>query len=126
MTTQQKRYYYTDPLVAAWMAKHFGMRFYCDALEPFEYEGANDLLQEMGEGEKAYIHSDSLHLLEPKDGDFIEIKDSDYQRGSFITSVQHSHSNALGLPADHAYRKKDYRVIQRDGKPFFWPEISND
>jgi hypothetical protein len=100
------RHFYTDPLAVAWMAKHFGMEF-----DPTFDERVHPIAKE------------SLHLLEPKDGDYLEIKDSDDRGGAYITSVWHGHSAALGLPMDHAYRGKDFRIIQRDSKAFHWPEV---
>lgn len=97
------RYFYTNPLAAAWMAKHFGMRFFCDKFEPFEYEGTDDILQDMGEDDKACIHPDSLHLLEPMVGDLVFNGGRGYYIKQGTCLLRH-------------------KVIQRDGKPFFWPE----
>lgn len=92
MTAMTKRYFYTDPLAAAWMAKNFGMIF------QFQGECASDsftaqngyraeisirhipvrgglgdspayLRIDFGDWvipEKHYIQPDSLHLLEPQ------------------------------------------------------------
>lgn len=106
MNSTNTRYFYTDPLAAAWMAKHFGMRFYCDTFEPFEYEGANDILQDMGEDEKACVHPDSLHLLEPQVGDLM--------RGSNNTAAMYFTGEVEPKPTAH--------IVQRNGKPFHWPE----
>ena len=71
-----RRYFYTDPLAAAWMAKHFGMEF-----DWFSDQGngpvaqtpesiAHDILYP-GTGGRYYIHPDSLHLLEPQARDTV-------------------------------------------------------
>jgi hypothetical protein len=85
------RAYYIDPLAAAWMAKHFGMIFvhhYAGWLPtPFLNDGRpggaylpewfNRGLRDYpdhgkdtrGNQIKFYIHPDSMHLLEPQEGD---------------------------------------------------------
>jgi hypothetical protein len=74
-TSPSFRCFYTDPLAAAWMAKHFGMRLLYpndnDVLKGELYYG---LLKD-AEGEpdvfsRLYVHSDSLRLLEPQVGDY--------------------------------------------------------
>ncbi|MFO0906837.1 MAG: hypothetical protein U0835_00455 [Isosphaeraceae bacterium] len=125
-TAIDKRYFYTDPLAAAWMGKHFGMVFFTPEDDDYQEEvygwesvaGAFDF----DGAERVYVHPDSVLLLEPQDGDWLEIKDADYHLGSCLTSVWHGHSKALGLPQDHQYRGKEFRIIQRDGKAFMWPE----
>lgn len=73
------KYYYDDPLAAAWMAKHHGMRFviewpkqhkrdpeevfFSDGV-PFTRGGSNMVLFHL------HLHPDSLPLLEPQEGDF--------------------------------------------------------
>lgn len=97
-----KRYFYTDPLAAAWMAKHFGMVF---RENPPQDDGwvspPNDVR------ERYIICPDSLHLLEPQDKDI-------YINTARSPEIWHS---ATGL----SWHKR-YKIIQRDGKPFFWPE----
>ncbi len=70
------RYYYDCPLKAAWMHKHFGMRF--DVYEPvFEIDGFSFAYidradgYEFSEGQFIYIHPESLRLLEPQVGDLV-------------------------------------------------------
>jgi hypothetical protein len=64
-TNSGTRYFYTDPLAAAWMAKHFGMRF------RNMNNGAEITIQHIiqhattGNVCNICIHPDSLHLLEP-------------------------------------------------------------
>lgn len=111
-----KRYYYTDPLAAAWMAKHFGMRFY-EGLEPFE-DGEPFEIEQYGILKEAarqawnecysknpyvYIHPDSLHLLEPNKATDHIIHDENEQ-GEILRS----------------------RIIQRNGLAFMWPESEDE
>jgi hypothetical protein len=72
-----KRAFYTDPLAAAWMEKHFRMRYSVEGLPHATLTALSirALWASLLEGEDAtvpdryYIHPDSLHLLEPKKGD---------------------------------------------------------
>lgn len=66
------KYFHTDPLVAAWMAKHFGMKFLIrTGLKykacPIEVDSTirgmlHDAIDYIEW--KYYIHPDSLHLLD--------------------------------------------------------------
>jgi hypothetical protein len=62
-----QRFFYTDPLAAAWMAKHFGMDF----VAKWRARGrTNAVLRIAGSADRLFeIHPDSLHLLEPQVGD---------------------------------------------------------
>ena len=53
-----------------------------------------------------YIHPDSLPVLGPREGDLLQWGDAEF---------------ALATPRDVGQADPD-RIIQRDGKPFFWPE----
>jgi hypothetical protein len=80
----EKRYFYRDPLAAAWMAKHFGMKFTdAEGERIFARMGRNLYRKERRPAEtgrfyevavfvdKVYIHPDSLPLLEPQENDVI-------------------------------------------------------
>lgn len=74
MTKSDMKYFYTDPLAAAWMAKHFWMAFITrDAWELFQLEERwrykTSLALFQG---KFYIHPDSVKLLEPQPEDCVE------------------------------------------------------
>ncbi len=108
------RYYYSDPLAAAWMAKHFGMRFKHDLFE--QEECANTLtalLKSVGMGDismhaKHYIVTESLHLLDPVLLDLI--KDDD----------------GIGILENDKFKPpKSIKIIQRNGIPFHWPEVES-
>jgi hypothetical protein len=64
------RHFYTDPLAAAWMAKHFGIEFRYWRWNDlsFQFTPVNARAVEL-DSSKLYIHPDSLHLLEPQVGD---------------------------------------------------------
>jgi hypothetical protein len=123
MTT---RYYYADPLAAAWMQKKFGMRFVRDFLAP---DNSGDT-KEIGfdgpvtcifEGQKYYIHPDSLPLLEPCEGDLVEHYDFSgcYKDPYFFKTETFKN---FGIDVTEYFRNNSGKIIQRDGKPFFWPE----
>ena len=110
------RYFYTDPLAAAWMAKNFGMR-----LRPDCY-GERPLL--LGEdvtrfehprfGGKFYIHTDSLPVLEPMIGD----KDAD----GLVYRMCGYHDKLSWVDRYDNFCHEESRTSIREGKPFMWPE----
>jgi hypothetical protein len=131
------KYYYTDPLAAAWMAKHFGMRFCAHDGEHIEIK--QDGFRGTCEGEEwdrwlrsersspyeykklAYIHPDSLHLLEPKVGDLVELS-FDTQRGVVSTHQRYTEEQAKEhIAGVHSWKR--YKSIQRNGLAFMWPEV---
>lgn len=117
------KYFYNDPLAAAWMAKHFGMRFnfICED-EGILYRPTNsDFIDSVcGIWERiAYIHPDSLHLLEPHMGDYI-IEHAQTHDVFLIDDAGYGKSCTL-LEAQ-AWIKEGDRIIQRNGMAFMWPE----
>lgn len=67
----EKRYYYSDPLTAAWVKKNFGIAFnregypdkYKEDFSDWHGCGLSEVMHKDGFG-KFYIHADSLHLLD--------------------------------------------------------------
>lgn len=139
-----KKLYYTDPLAAAYMAREFGVEFipnvrgYSHAVIDLTLRGDNNEIvawlmvdgeldgwnRRIGEalkpGEKIYIHPDSYDIFEPKVGDLYT--DSNLLPsglyGSVVTETDY---------ATHAFKEDfDGRIIQRDNKPFFWPEVDDE
>lgn len=111
------RYFYTDPLAAAWMAKHFRVNFrngdhemlvlaVSDGEVTWFVRHSNPPLRYIEE--EYYIHPDSLHLLNPQVEDII-FNDTSLMGCSQVGICKGSMENG-------------FRIIQRDGKPFFWPE----
>jgi len=84
------RYYYNEPLAAAWMAKHFDMQFIDEhgdfisdySLASFLGIKIDEILgeQELTESptQKYYIHPYSSHIFEPQLGDLVKWKNNDY------------------------------------------------
>jgi hypothetical protein len=135
----RKRYYYKDPLAAAWMAKHFAMELYCvnddnemaeydlDESEreyPFAHAMIDDgctaetwgVIINESLGRRAYVHPDSLHILEPKLGDVL------YSRVGGGVSVEEMLSEERASQTGPHIIQRGGKVIQRNGKLFFWPE----
>lgn len=122
-----KKYYYDDPLAAAWMAKHFRIQFE----EGRYYEGIGVKITTTVAG-KFYIHPDSIELLEPQEGDLIII-DRDYTRGFYPSLVKGvlKEGDDLFLVEDldgeelsECYISFDSikEIIQRNSIPFMWPK----
>jgi hypothetical protein len=126
-----KRYFYTDPLAAAWMAKHFGMRF----TEPdgeevslkFPGEGVSywqrsyDNGYENYCGERFYIHPDSLPLLLPRPGDILiraGIEEHVTMHNLFLFVHRAPDTEHLFK----GFLQKGGMIIQRNGLPFHWPQ----
>jgi hypothetical protein len=110
-----KRYFHTDPLAAAWQSKHFDMEFICPhghdiwiceasyfCVDP--YSDKNCACN--GMTDRAFISTDSLHLLEPMVGDL--------------------YLNSVGAPEFYRFGDtwlKRYRIILRNNTPFHFPEV---
>ncbi|MCE9567638.1 MAG: hypothetical protein K8U57_37025 [Planctomycetes bacterium] len=122
----QKRYFYTDPLAAAWMAKHFGMEFITK--DGLITRCVLPLVDGLKTGDCYYIHPGSLHLLEPKNGDLC--RTSGFERIGNSGS-QYNEYDFTDVAFDFGYGPIIERdgcgyspteIIQRDGKPFHWPQ----
>lgn len=113
------KYYYTDPLAAAWMAKHHKMRFLNRVGDEIFYRNMQDMMDL--ERMKFYIHQDSLHLLNLQVGDMVKSK-----LGKHADTIIDSQD---GIPvmttidaAEEILLNEDEVIIQRSGIPFMWPE----
>jgi len=119
------RYYYTDPVAAAWMAKHFGMQFIFGDLKYPELA----ILRRVQRREEmtVYIHPDSEYLLQPQDGDIVIECYGDLTKGyplQIIGKCVGISEYACRFGDETIYEKgDDFKIIQRNGKPFFWPEV---
>ena len=132
-----KRYFYTDPLAAAWMAKHHGvelfyMEHYSDDSWPTEitYLQIISIIDRCGEDsyelEKLYIKPKSLAILEPQVGDFVRYIDALPSQGNTAPySDMHVHwtEPCYGNEFDMAQKKQ---IIQRNGKAFHMPEVEDE
>jgi hypothetical protein len=98
------RYFYTDALAAAWMQKHFGMRF-DNIPDPVHWH-------EDPVPEKIYIHRDSERLLRVDLGDIVSMTKAMDRYAAVSVHELKEAFNETG----------DYRIIQRNGIAFMWPE----
>jgi hypothetical protein len=121
------RYYYDDPLAAAWMADKFGMRYVDgfnvsirgDADDPVTF--ANYFAARLDEPDM-YIHPDSLSLLELQMGDLVYIENWYDNPNSRFPYVQ---INIVEL-LERLKKEATCTIIQRNGLAFMWPKSTND
>lgn len=107
------KYYYTDPLAAAWMAKHFAMKFENNPTA-FSYSFMHGDLAHYHE--KYYIHSDSTPIMEPQIGDMVT------NIGKQANIVDKLGEDVV-YHANSTFTSKEYaKIIQRNGIAFMWPE----
>jgi hypothetical protein len=119
-TFSQRRFFYTDPLAAAWMARHFGMKFepqLNSGLRKVNHGGyvteAWEIENSYGLAKRQYIHPDSLPLLEPQVGDL----------GLFRLYRDPTPSEVVPIFITVPVIKPDViGIIQRNGVLFHWPE----
>lgn len=102
------KYFYTDSVAIAWMAKHFGMKFVGRYGETCAWDnnGANSWVpMPLSKSCRVFLHHESLDILEPKTGDL-----------------------ALGKTGeiwvvDSGGTLQDYRIIRRNGILIIQPEV---
>ncbi|WP_020471507.1 hypothetical protein [Zavarzinella formosa] len=112
------RYFYTDPLAAAWMSKHFGMRFV------YPNGHSADLNHDMScnwqlNYTRWYICDDSLHLLKRQVSDLVRLQWLD-DSISVREWEEIDSCTEEGLDRDVRVRPI---VIQRNGMAFHSPEV---
>ncbi|GEM_PF-4272045 len=118
------RYFYTDPLAAAWMAKHFGMKF---KMQCAEAELSCTLLSPLhnhddGEGLLYYIQPESLHILEQQKDDLCIGLDEPVIYVQPISELTEEEKQQRKAPKTTVFIGE---IIQRGGVAFMWPEIEN-
>lgn len=135
------KYYYTDPLAAAWMSKHFGMMFEWDEPlarnapqpQPRQIQTAANYIPLIWDiievdkmnstPERYYAHVDSLSLFELQKGDIVVMTPSSLNHANIkhLDHVSFDH----GEPYPHMVKMMQLggRIIQRAGIAFMWPEV---
>lgn len=125
---------YSDSMASIWMAKHHGMKFKSGRDSVLYYDGGSDFRVEstceIYVGEYYYIHPENLHLLEPQEDDLIQIGDDIIFWVCSNDSFWEQHKDEPGLKynfiglvqATCFFDDAQARIIQRNGKPYFWPE----
>jgi len=114
-----KRYYYTDPLAAAWMSKHFNINIeWADGTITDNYTGDNIVYYEkyLGTESPYYIHPDSEHILNPQVGDLVH----NFRWQSHFMIERDNDLLAVNNAMKVGTR---YSIIQRNNIPFMWPEV---
>lgn len=125
-----RRFYYTDPLAAAWMENKFDMKFIDLNGGDIWICEANYMYGENEQVDRSYIHPDSMHLLEPKERDLVdgwagrigfveEREDEEDITDGFTINV---HGGSWECPRESQGRTLQYEIIQRNGIAFHWPE----
>lgn len=125
-----KRYFYTDPFAAAWMTTHHGVTYVNDLphgqghcfqvisrASGWADASPYDLILPCNGKPRVYIHPDSLHLLEPQVGDLLR---GDEHTMPQIRYMDLPDSEQMGTGA--ALMRRGFKIIQRNGIPFMWPE----
>lgn len=110
--------YYTDGLDAAIMARDFGVQFKSARGQDLYFDGGADfrILRDTGiyGGEFYYIHPDSIDIFKLQVNDLALYDNS--LKVILIDEVDIEH-----------YKGRDiFKIIQRNGKSFFNPEVSDD
>jgi hypothetical protein len=116
-----KRYFYSDPLAAAYMAREHGVNFIQDFSVSVIVDAKFDDTLQIGYSGGTVstksdcppycIHPDSLPIFEPRKGD-VMLQPSGrpfLSTGRKVTTAVHGN-----------------QIIQRDNKPFFWPELDSE
>lgn len=125
-----KRYYYTNPLAAAWMVKHFGMKFPWDNGKGIHSLNALchwEHAPNRNQNRKFYIHPDSLHLLEPKISDMVSYShpgSPECIEYGIIDEIQAAHPDGQSIfLKDSGDIKPEWviDIIRRNGVGFHWP-----
>ena len=107
-----EKLYYTDPLASAYMAREFGVELINE--DGHKYYVRNIItMHNLG---KLYIHPDSYHIFEPQVGDVFSTTRAD------ATSVEFVMSDIRATEFKHLIITQGAKIIQRNNKPFFWPE----
>lgn len=140
-----KRFFYTDPLAAAWQAKHFGTKFGIEHNGKVVWDcigtlggpwgpltDPSDILDPISEHDCLYVHPDSLPLLSPQVNDYVEYYNcflgTIWKRENGLFLLQETSLNnppeevSHYTPMERVEAKFIDRIIQRNGIPFMWPE----
>jgi hypothetical protein len=120
--------YYDSSIIAAYMAKEFGAVIVDDKGVTFRLaEIIHDSFFGGYDG-KFYLHPDSLSLLEPVVGDLYEVDvtcdvpmlNEKYELIGY-KSRSSPFAEHMRVPVSRNLNGEFLRIIQRNGKPFFWP-----
>lgn len=119
------RYYYTDPLRAAWMMRELGLKFEGYA-NNYPVAFCHEMISEdkmNGRREKYYIHPDCHEMLKPQVDDVVEFD------GFVYGLVNNIDADEIAIQCDDVFYVRDIEecvIIQRNGKAFFTPEVEDE
>lgn len=136
------RYFYTCPLESAYMAKHYGMDFEIWRWDNCEWNFAamhdrkkqrngvtmsvaSKILQNRG-ANRFYIHPDSLHLLVLQKDDILITAANGVSAPYAVAKVNDDNGAASLYSASNIKLGMSmfdsWKIIQRNGLAFMWPE----
>lgn len=129
------RYFYTCPIKAAYMAEYHDFDFEAidyktDISEPLDAKELLDFdyylaCQQYPKENKIYLKKGSEYLIQPKKGDYILLPDIE----GFVVVDEVKKVFDNGNIETVSYQRpfeKGKRIIMREGKEFFMPEVEND
>jgi hypothetical protein len=126
-----KKAFYHSPLVAALMVEQFDMLVVeeCGQIHNDSDSILESRIDRHHRG-KFYIHPDSLKILEPQTGDLC-ISAGQWK---LVTKVHERHFDYAAYDGGWGWARMRLvgdpetlyaRILQRGGKPFYWPEWEN-
>ena len=140
------RLYYTCPIKALYMAKEFGVKTYMEAkiisscnlttgeitkggVDIFSFEEyfddilGNDLEALNNNDIKIYVATESEHIFKPINNDLAQFTRDD----GISTIAQYDQVKKAFINGNFRILKKyNLKIIMRDNKQFFMPEVEND
>lgn len=123
------KYFYTDSLKAAWMARVFEVPILVENLkyephngtDPYKWStNTTGIIDWWHEGK---INPDYYHLFKPEVGDVII---DNHGEPRLITEVRNDEVIWYSEESFDWCYITNVQIIQRNGKAFFMPEVSND
>jgi hypothetical protein len=128
-----KRYYYTCPIKALYMMKEFGVKFECKDANGDVYDfqewylNSNNISELSLELENfpicIYVKKESEHIFKPRNYDLAGFTRDD----GISTIAQYDEAKKAFINGSFRILKKyNPKIIIRDNKQFFMPEVEND
>jgi hypothetical protein len=131
-----KKLYYTDPLQAAYMSREFGVKWKeRDGRILADDNNYNTVIFHHG---RYSVHPDSYHVFEPQVGDIIKHNEMGNLNTGTIEQIKRETNEdydekeewervdifmSWDVKNDYTLDVEIEQIIQRDGKPFFNPEV---
>lgn len=108
--------YYDDPLIAAYMAREFGLTVQDELERVLDYQELLIFAELSIDAGKCYIAPKSLDMFKPQVGDLVRKVFNEGQGDSY--QILHNAKQVKLL----INSELDFEIIQRDGKQFFMPK----